>query len=338
MAISIDRVYRTCLSIANKEQRGFMTPDNIAKAGMQVELSIMEDNLVEYRNLIRQRDSHIHASNYGNLVSLYKEKIDAFLTTSTLSPSSSIITTPSDAYKILGVYSTDRQTKFEEVDRSELNSILSSPLTSPSSDFPVYYKNNTNTDFTLNPTTVTDVSVDYLKFPSTPRWGYFRNEANGVFTYDPNPYIATGLVKKTAAFTTFTTNITGGIDNEYVDVDATRSDVAGTIPLTVVVSGGVVTQVNVTNSGTGFSAGVVLTVSASDLGVAGPSSDLTITLQSTDIYNGSTAGSTDFELHPSDEVRLVTDLLAYFGITVRDVQLSQIAGNISQVKELTKQT
>jgi len=84
MAIGINKVYRTVLSIANKEQGGFITPDNIAKIGGQVQLSIMEDNIVEYKNLINKRTMYDHAEGYGDLVDLYKAKLDAFLKTSTV--------------------------------------------------------------------------------------------------------------------------------------------------------------------------------------------------------------------------------------------------------------
>ena len=95
MAIGIDRVYRTVLSIANKEQGGFITPDNIAKIGGQVQLSILEDNIAEYRNLIVQKSNYRHANNYGDLVRLYEEKLDSFFRSSTETAASNIVSLPS---------------------------------------------------------------------------------------------------------------------------------------------------------------------------------------------------------------------------------------------------
>ena len=335
MAIGINKVYRTVLSIANKEQGGFITPDNIAKIGGQVQLSIMEDNIVEYKNLINKRTMYDHAEGYGDLVDLYKAKLDAFLKTSTASVSGNVVSMPSDVYKLLGVYSTNRATKYEEVKRYELNGILSSPLTQPTTDFPIFYNNNANSGVTLNPTESGNVSLDYFKFPEQPRWGYFKNSNNGAYIYDSNTYNETGLVVKENALQSIASNITGGVDGNY-SVTATRSDV-GTIDLDIVVTGGVVSQIDVPASGQNFTEGVTLTVEAGDLGVTGPSSPLVITVTSSDIYSGSTAGTVNFELHPSDEVRLVTDILAYMGITVRDATISQVAGSISQTKEIAKQ-
>lgn len=338
MAIGIDRVYRTVLSIANKEQGGFITPDNIAKIGGQVQLSILEDNIAEYRNLIVQKSNYRHANNYGDLVRLYEEKLDSFFRSSTETAASNIVSLPSNSYHLLGVYSTNRETKYEEVNRSKLNSLLSSPLTKPSVDFPIYYKNNDNATITLNPTESGNVSVDFIKKPEQPRWGYFKNANNGAYIYDSNLYADTGLVVKDNALTSLESNISGGTDGTYNNIPATRSDTGGTIDIGVIVDGGEVVQINTTEAGTGFIAGTTLTVLASTLGATGVTSDLVVLIEPSDIYNNSTAGTINFDLHPSDEVRLVTDILAYMGIVIRDANISQIASNISQTKEIAKQS
>lgn len=341
MAIGVDKVYRTVLSIANKENRGFITPDNIAKIGAQVQLSIMEDNLVEYRKLINQRSAYKHAANYGDLVRLYKEKIDTFLKTTNVTPSSGVITFPTTAYKLLDVYSTNRETKYEEVSRSDLNYKLSSPISSPSADFPIFYKNNNGLTATINPTTESALSVDYLSYPSSPRWGYFDDSSDGRYVFDSNSYISDGLVIRDNTLTNITSNISNGVDGTYT-VLATRSD-ASQISLDVTVSGNIVVSIKTLESSSGFLEGATLVVEtvlgAADgtyIPVSGLSGDLVISVQSQDIYNGSTAGSINFELHPSDEVRLVTDILGYYGIVIRDTELAQISGNIAQVKEMLK--
>ena len=40
MAINVDLVYKTVLLIINKEQRGYLTPDEFNKIGRQVQLEI----------------------------------------------------------------------------------------------------------------------------------------------------------------------------------------------------------------------------------------------------------------------------------------------------------
>ena len=42
MAINVNTVYQTVLSILNKEQRGYLTPDEFNKTTTQVQLDIFE--------------------------------------------------------------------------------------------------------------------------------------------------------------------------------------------------------------------------------------------------------------------------------------------------------
>ena len=42
MAINVDQVYKTVLLIINKEQRGYLTPDEFNKLATQVQLEIFE--------------------------------------------------------------------------------------------------------------------------------------------------------------------------------------------------------------------------------------------------------------------------------------------------------
>jgi len=42
MAINVNTVYQTVLLILNKEQRGYMTPDEFNKVSQQVQLEIFE--------------------------------------------------------------------------------------------------------------------------------------------------------------------------------------------------------------------------------------------------------------------------------------------------------
>lgn len=62
-----------------------------------------------------------------------------------------------------------------------------------------------------------------------------------------------------------------------------------------------------------------------------------LTLQSNDLYKNSVAGSTDFQLHSSEENNLITGILAYAGLVVKDEQITQFASIIEQYKQIQKQ-
>ena len=59
MAINVDQVYKTVLLIINKEQRGYLTPDEFNKIGTQVQLDIFESYFETLNQQLRvpQNDS-----------------------------------------------------------------------------------------------------------------------------------------------------------------------------------------------------------------------------------------------------------------------------------------
>jgi len=48
MAINVNSVYKTVLSILNKEQRGFLNPDEYNNIAKQVQLEILEKLFFDY--------------------------------------------------------------------------------------------------------------------------------------------------------------------------------------------------------------------------------------------------------------------------------------------------
>ena len=53
MAVSVDRVYQTVLAIANKEQRGYITPQEFNLFANQVQNSIFEQYFYDLNQFLR---------------------------------------------------------------------------------------------------------------------------------------------------------------------------------------------------------------------------------------------------------------------------------------------
>ena len=95
----------------------------------------------------------------------------------------------------------NKTVSLEEIDKNELAYILSSPLTKPSKDFPVYYKTTTGltgqTSIVVEPTTTNTINIDYIKIPTEPRFGYTINSTYGTNTYDATAYDASSHANTT---------------------------------------------------------------------------------------------------------------------------------------------
>ena len=72
--INIDSVYQTVLALANKEQRGYITPQEFNLLANQAQTEIFEQYFYDIDQLKRRLDDNYE---YGSLDVLY-EKISAF--------------------------------------------------------------------------------------------------------------------------------------------------------------------------------------------------------------------------------------------------------------------
>ena len=203
--INVNTVYKTVLSILNKEQRGYLTPDEFNKLAKQAQLNLLEVAFAEYNKFLSMDNLGRINAGYADLPEKIKEKIEVFYATSTLSgPPYSL---PSNVFKLIDVNMLDKTLSLEEVDKNELSYILSSPLTKPSKDFPVYYKTTTAstgaTSIVVSPATTDTISVDYIRIPTEPRFGYTVNSTYGTNVYDATTYNASTHAGTTQGSTNF---------------------------------------------------------------------------------------------------------------------------------------
>ena len=77
MAINVDTVYKTVLLILNKEQRGYMTPDEFNKIATQVQLEIVNDYFESLNQQLRVPDND---SEYADRIKNIDEQLSVFKT------------------------------------------------------------------------------------------------------------------------------------------------------------------------------------------------------------------------------------------------------------------
>ena len=176
MAVSVDTVYQKVLAFANKEQRGYITPQEFNLFADQAQMEIFEQYF--YDKELFKRDQ------LGDRDELLEQKRQIF------SVGYGVIThgttIPLDTHRIDYVYlhdsATEHRTLVERVDPSEVVGIKSSSLLSNLSSVPVYYMYNNNMYF--HPTYAPNNSLFSLpsggytyqivltREPVKPQWGY----------------------------------------------------------------------------------------------------------------------------------------------------------------------
>ena len=80
MSINVDTVYRTVLLVMNKEQRGYLTPEEFNKIGEQAQFEIFNSYFEELNQQLRTPEND---SEYANRVRSLEEKLEYFKQTPT---------------------------------------------------------------------------------------------------------------------------------------------------------------------------------------------------------------------------------------------------------------
>jgi hypothetical protein len=182
MAINVDDVYKTVLLILNKEQRGYITPTEFNKVATQVQLDILE-SYFEYEN--KQYRISDNESEYSDRFKNIDEKIAIFKETSSSSTSPVTIAseTGSNEFYKLGTVIYNNNTEVQKIQPNDLLYVNNSPLTAPTSRYPVYTL--ANGIITTSPE-LSNITFTYLRKPKDVVWGYIPDPGGtGGYVYDP---------------------------------------------------------------------------------------------------------------------------------------------------------
>jgi len=180
--ISVDKVYKTVLTILNREQRGQLSPSQFNKLANQAQIELLEKAFYDYNRSLNK--SNIVGSNddYGDLTNNIKEKIDQFLKVASIAIDTTndlinLTNNITDFYRLISVYKNDNLTQFEEIKISELPYVLSSNLINPTSSYPIYYRQQITDGSDLDdaikilPADLTgNVNIHYIKKPDNVAW------------------------------------------------------------------------------------------------------------------------------------------------------------------------
>ena len=206
MAINVDTVYKTVLLILNKEQRGYMTPDEFNKTATQVQLDIFEQYFEDLNQQLRVPQSDY---DYSDRQMSIDEKISPFKTEGNCAYSSGKFNLPildTDGNTVInsGAEPTTAtqvsfyklgtpvftptigfDTEIQRLPRNEFYNIEKSPLTASTEDFPTYlYESN---KLTVRPTSITSgVSTSFIRKPKNVKWNFSLGTV-GQYIYDDSP-------------------------------------------------------------------------------------------------------------------------------------------------------
>ena len=206
MAVSINDVYQKVLTLANKEQRGYITPQEFNLLADHAQKEIFEQYFYDLNQFNRL---HGNSTGHSDMLDILEAKISAFELWA-VNPNTDLAnnfgdinleTNFPDLHKIVEVrVNYDDGTGYhvaEEMTTKEFRKYEDSPLTISSTNRPVYihYFNNydrikiypfppQNTYTSSSGVTSDDIRISYIRKPSKPNWGYVVVQEKAL--YDPN--------------------------------------------------------------------------------------------------------------------------------------------------------
>lgn len=209
MAINVNTVYTTVLSILNKEQRGYITPDEFNKIATQVQLNVFEKFFEDYNQYLRMPKTDVE---FASRIDHIREEFQVFEKNESASAvNGNVYTQPEDLNRFgSAFYEVGLNTpELELVSKREYHQQKLSPLTQPSSNFPIaIYQEDKLTVYpeVANPS-VNDIGFNYIRKPKDVRWGYTTGVLGqyvyDATTYDPPNYPVPGVNELTAGSTNF---------------------------------------------------------------------------------------------------------------------------------------
>jgi hypothetical protein len=169
--VSIDNVYKTVLNILNKENRGYIVPQEFNTLALQAQSEIFE-SYFSLRNYVVSNDSE-----YSDIRRNIEEKIALFeneetITAGTFSnaegnTTSSYYAYPTNFYRLSSV-SAD-SIYIDETTNKNILYLNRSPLMKPTVKNPLYVRHESG--LVIYPTTgITEILINYIRKPAEPKW------------------------------------------------------------------------------------------------------------------------------------------------------------------------
>lgn len=185
----INSVRNTVLSIISKDNRGYITPEEFNLFAKQSQIDIFEKYFYDLGKALSRQNARFSHPQYGaetsdgynDIVSKLTETIDRFLVSTVLHYNgisnkfympgeSPLFLNEAKAYKLDRLIYND-SVEIEAVDRRKIINLNSSLMTAPSLSFPVYTLDLQG--LKIYPTTiVSNVMIDYVRYPKDPKWTY----------------------------------------------------------------------------------------------------------------------------------------------------------------------
>jgi len=207
--IDVDRIYQRVLLLANKEQRGYITPQEFNLFANQAQMDVFEQY---FYDLNQFRMSPGNDTMHADMVDILEEKISAFEVTTELglTQNAGNLNALPRFYRLSSVRRNN--IILESVSRKDFRQFPNSPLAAPTQERPIYMVDTINNTLQVAGRRFGRLEIDYIQSPRLANWTYivvggkalFNGTANDRQDFDLHPSDEPELVMKILTLAGFT--------------------------------------------------------------------------------------------------------------------------------------
>lgn len=186
MAVSIDKVYQKVLAISNKEQRGYITPQEFNLLADRAQTIVFDALFSAWHNTYETTGPQGRMQDQFDMLEERMAVHRGVQFIPPISQGTQYHTIFDSTYRLLGIHVTVSGTKsvVTEVDAKEIVYMCEHPLLAPTQERMVFVRRSP-TEIQIYPyNTTNSFDADIIQQPTKPEWGYVI--VNGQALYNPN--------------------------------------------------------------------------------------------------------------------------------------------------------
>lgn len=183
----INSVRQTVMNILNKDNNGYITPDEFNTFAKQAQLEIFNQYFYDFKNSKLKDMKGMETGGYSDITKQLDQTIDYFSKNVTLvyDALAGTFAMPPDWFLLNVLYYNGKEVT--HVNQEKLYYLLNSNLTAPTILYPTYVLQGDN--LTIYPNSITsNVETYYVRYPYDPKWTYTVVNGSPLFNQSANDY------------------------------------------------------------------------------------------------------------------------------------------------------
>jgi hypothetical protein len=183
----INSVRNTVLNIINKDNNGFITPEEFNSFAKQAQLELFQQYFYDFQKAKISDMKGMETSGYSDITKQIDQTIDFFSSNEDLvyNAGTGQFDLPVNFFLLNVLYYSGKEVA--HVDQGKLYYLLNSNLTAPTTTYPAYVMQGSQVAVYPD-TIVDDINIYYVRYPQDPKWTYTVVDGSPLFNQSANDY------------------------------------------------------------------------------------------------------------------------------------------------------